>query len=144
MRSRSISTSQILSIATPHCLSHRYVAFGMLLVLASCSASQTPGQFTASLASLPARGFQIQIHSTQEKSVAQSAADSAKDWWNGLDENEQRGMFGVKDLPVEIKWLDPYYRVRIGHFVSREEARAVLGRVAREFPAAFIVPDTIM
>ncbi len=116
----------------------------MLLVLASCSATREHAQFIASLSSLPSRGFQIQIHSTLEKSAAQSTADSAKNWWNGLDENEQRGMFGVKDLPVEIKWLDPYYRVRIGHFVSREEARAVLGKVAREFPAAFIVPDTIM
>ncbi len=141
MRSRSNSLHRIQSIAPPRSLSHRYIAFGLLLVLASCSASQAPSQF---ITSLPARGFQIQIHSTQEKSAAQSAADSAKDWWNGLDETEQRGMFGVKDLPVEIKWLEPYYRVRIGHFGSREEARAILGRVAREFPAAFIVPDTIM
>ena len=56
----------------------------------------------------------------------------------------QRALFGVGYLFVEIKWLDLYYRVRIGHFRSREEARSVLAEVARKFPAALVVPDTIL
>jgi len=116
----------------------------MLLVLASCTASHAPSQFASNFSVGPVRGFQIQIHSTQYKATADSTVDTASGWWNDMDEEKQRALFGVRDLPIEIKWLDPYYRVRIGHFRSREEARAVLDIVAEKFPAAFIVPDTML
>ena len=149
MRSRSISVPRgtqavRATFAPPSGLSHRYMALGLLLVLASCSATRPSLQYAIGPAPMALRCFQIQIHTTQERAIAESTADTAKDWWDGLDANQQRILFGVKDLPVQIKWLNPYYRVRIGQFTSREEARAVLGIVSKEFPAAFIVADTLL
>lgn len=149
MRSRSIlvprGTQAVRARFTPPAgLSHRYMAFGLLLVLASCTATNPPSRFAVGPAPMALRCFQIQIYTTQERANAELTAVSARDWWDHLDVNQQRILFGVKELPVQIKWRDPYYRVRIGQFTSREEARAVLGMVSREFPAAFIVADTML
>ena len=154
MRSRSTSVPQspsklyirfANSAAVPFVGSrHCYVAFGLLLVLASCSATDPSSQFTARQSPLTLRGFQIQIYTTAERTAAENTADTAKQWWKKLDENKQRALFGVSELPVNIKWRQPYYRVSIGHFSSREEARAVLDIVSREFPAAFVVADAML
>ena len=144
MRSRSFTASQKLQVAPPAGLSHRYAALGILLVMASCTVSQPPAQFSSQLASGPVRGFQIQIHSTLDKTSAEVMLNTAESWWGSMEKQAQRSLFGVGYLPVEIKWLDPYYRVRIGHFRTREEARSVMGEIAKQFPAALVVPDTIL
>ncbi len=145
MRSRSFTASPNLQTAPLSGLSPRYAAFGVLLVMTSCATSQPrTSQLAIPLYQEPVRSFQIQIHSTQDKNAADAMVLMAEEWWNILEERRQRHLFGVGYLPVEIKWLAPYYRVRIGHFRSREEARIVLTELAREFPAAFIVPDTIL
>ena len=144
MRSRSFHARQKIRFAPPPGISLRYTIFGVLLVMASsCSVSQPPAQFTSQLAAGPVRGFQIQIHSTQDKASAQKVMQTAESWC-AMEKPAQRALFGIGYLPVEIKWLDPYYRVRIGHFRSREEARSVLAEVARKFPAALVVPYTIL
>ena len=92
---------------------------------------------------IPVRGFQIQIHTTEENTIAHDVAEQATAWLATLDRDDLRKMHGSVEIPVEIKWLQPYYRVRVGHFRTREEARGMMAMIAEEFPAAFIVPDTI-
>ena len=144
MRLRCSTSARHARVAPPRGLSTRYVAIGMLIVLSSCTVSQPASQFTPLASGGAIRGFQIQIHSTMQKNAAEEVVRSAEQWWDGMAEEDQRKLFGLAYLPVEIKWLDPYYRVRIGNFRSREQAREVLDYIATEFPAAFIVPDTFL
>jgi hypothetical protein len=119
------------------------LACGLICTLAACSGSATSTRDLPTDVSGPVRGFQIQIHTTDEKATAENVVAEAQTWWASLDEQEKRRLYGSTSMPVEVKWLQPYYRVRMGHFRSREEARGLLSQVAGQFPAAFIVPDTL-
>lgn len=144
MRLRSCTSTRSLFSAPPTGLSIRYAMFGVLLVMTSCTVSQPTSQFTPHFSAGAVRGFQIQIYSTLQKVAAEETMQAAEQWWAEMDDDARRKLFGVGYLPVEIKWLEPYYRVRIGHFRTRDEARLVLDQIAEAFPAAFIVPDTIL
>ena len=119
----------------------RMCLLGMLIVLSACTSTVEviPPQVPPS----PVRGFQIQIHTTEENVDAHEMAEHATVWLASLEEGLVRKLHGSTDIPVEIKWLQPYYRVRVGHFRTREEARGMMAKMSEEFPAAFIVPDTI-
>ena len=125
-------------------LSCRYAAFGIVLVLASCSASQPTSQYAVHFSQGAERGFQIQVYSTQNRDEAESVMSAANVWWNQLDDQQRRNIFGVDYLPMDLKWLEPNFKVRLGHFRTREDAREVLQHIAQQFPAAFIVPDTLL
>lgn len=112
-----------------------------LMLLGACSSSQETS--IPEIPPGPVRGFQIQIHTTEENAEAHNVAQEASSWLASLDEDVKRKLNGSTDIPVEIKWLQPYYRVRVGHFRTREEARGMMAKIAEQFPAAFIVPDTI-
>lgn len=47
------------------------------------------------------------------------------------------------DIKNYLEYDQPYYRLRIGDFKSRLEARNYLERVIKHFPSAFIVTDDI-
>ena len=47
------------------------------------------------------------------------------------------------DIKNYLEYDQPYYRLRIGDFKSRLDARSYLERVIRHFPSAFIVTDDI-
>lgn len=123
-------------------ISLRICLFGSVLFLAAACAS-TEESLPSGIPPGPVRGFQIQIHTTQENVDAHEIAEQATVWLASLDEGLVRKLNGSTDIPVEIKWLQPYYRVRVGHYRTREEARGMMAKLAEEFPAAFIVPDTI-
>ncbi len=42
-----------------------------------------------------------------------------------------------------MAYLQPYYRVRMGAFATREDAEAALALVRRQYPEAFLVPDLV-
>ncbi|MGB1315900.1 MAG: SPOR domain-containing protein [Chitinophagales bacterium] len=47
------------------------------------------------------------------------------------------------DIKNYLKYEQPYYRLRIGDFKSRLEARKYLEKVIQYFPSAFIVTDEV-
>ena len=134
-RCPSLFHEPFFPMATKMCL------FGILVVFSACTSTEeiVPPEIVPG----PVRGFQIQIHTTDENMDAQEMADQASMWLASLDENLIRKLHGSTEIPVQIKWLQPYYRVRVGHFRTREEARGMMAKMSEEFPAAFIVPDTI-
>lgn len=119
----------------------RMCLFGTLVLISACTSTEEiiPPEIVPG----PVRGFQIQIHTTEENMDAEEMAENATVWLASLDEDLIRKLHGSTDIPVQIKWLQPYYRVRVGHFRTREEARGMMAKMSEEFPAAFIVPDTI-
>ncbi len=102
-------------------------------------------------------GFRIQIYSSRDKAPADEAVEQAIAWWNAVQEERREEEEGAPaeegaaaeepllpaDLPVYVRYRQPYYRVRIGDFASRAEAERALRLIQRRFADAFIAPDTV-
>ncbi len=92
-----------------------------------------------------ASGFRVQIFSSIERNETVEAQENVQIWWR-----EQREEGAIPEdlfpegLPVYSVYSQPYYRIRVGDFLSREEARTLHGVLARHFTDAFIVPDMVV
>lgn len=89
-------------------------------------------------------GYRIQIFSGEDKSNADDRLQQALTWW----ENEGGRLEGADSifsdsLPIRIVYNAPYYKVRIGDFVDRQEAQKSLTLIRQRFPDAWIVPDQV-
>ncbi len=89
-----------------------------------------------------AQGYRVQVFTTLDKNVAVQQEEGAKAWWRENRDNAPGGLF-AGDLPVAVVYIQPYYRVRIGNFTSRDAAERARQYLAKRFPEAFIVPDTV-
>lgn len=89
------------------------------------------------------QGFRIQVLTTSEKEAADAQAGAAEAWWRNLSAQQRAAFRAQGDLPVEVAWKAPYYRVRVGAFASRGQAQQALETVTARFPEAFIVPDRV-
>ncbi|MDX1531467.1 MAG: SPOR domain-containing protein [Rhodothermales bacterium] len=87
-------------------------------------------------------GFRIQVFSSEEKAAAERVREQTLAWWR-IAQRDPGADVLPRELPLEIAFIRPYYRVRLGAFEHREEAEAALPMVRRRFGEAFIVPDTI-
>lgn len=88
-------------------------------------------------------GFRIQIHSSLDKEGAVASEERAKEWWQTLEATEKPSSMAGGSLPIYLKYVQPYYRVRVGNFGTREEAEIALQVVSARFPRAFIVVDRV-
>ena len=90
------------------------------------------------------RVYRVQIGLYDQKSSAEVAVKDAIQWWQSIPSAEQpRPLQGVDELPVDVHWKPPYYRVRIGPFVERDRAERVLATAQSRFPDAFIAPERV-
>lgn len=89
-----------------------------------------------------AQGYRIQISSSIEKDDAVHAEAQAQQWWRSSAATVDVAPF-PSELPTYVVFLQPYYRVRIGNFATRDDAAAALPMVEAQFPGSFIVPDTV-
>jgi hypothetical protein len=81
-------------------------------------------------------GFRIQVFSGEDRAAAERIRTEAEAW--------SRGQGGAaRGLRAEVAWLQPYYRVRLGAFASREDAEVALAAVRAQYPEAFLVPDLV-
>lgn len=84
-----------------------------------------------------ARGFRVQLFSSLSRSEANDAMQKAISWWeNQSDRTEARP-------PIYMEYEQPYYKVRVGNFRSRDAASRTAGRLGRVFAGAFVVPSLI-
>ncbi len=88
------------------------------------------------------QGYRIQIYQSLDKEDAFERENEVLAWWETAPEAERPPGLGP-DLPVYVRYHQPYYRVRIGDFTSREAAEEVLALVITRFPGAFIAPDMV-
>jgi hypothetical protein len=92
-----------------------------------------------------ARGFRLQLFSTQDKAAADQFVEDAMTWWRSAKESGGASpLYQTDQPPVYIFYRQPYYRVRMGNFATRDQAQRVLGTVMQRFPAASIVPDDVL
>lgn len=90
--------------------------------------------------------FRVQLYATTEREAARSLRAEARRWWRGAGEQAPSDVFD-RDPPIAIEQEGAYYRVRMGAFSTRDEARRARNFVHRKYPDAFVVqsgstPDT--
>lgn len=90
-------------------------------------------------------GFRIQIFSSIERNAATEAQENVQTWWRRQhDESAVPEDIFPEGFPVYNVYSQPYYRIRVGDFLTREEAQALHSVLVRHSTDAFIVPDTII
>lgn len=91
----------------------------------------------ASVGASRVRGFRVQLFSSLSRSDANEAMQRAISWWEDQsDRTEARP-------PIYMEYEQPYYKVRVGNFRSRDAAARTAGRLGRVFAGAFVVPSFI-
>lgn len=127
---------------------------GLTVLVAGCSGSREgaapdagPSVPSSPEVDVPAArtvdGFRIQVFTSSEKAEADARAAEVEQWWAGLSASERPAGLRQDAAPVTVAWRQPYYRVRVGTFVSRAEAEQALPLLKRHFGTAFIVPDRV-
>lgn len=79
-------------------------------------------------------GFRVQVFTSSSRDAAERVRSEAAAWWARAQGRSAEAL---------VAYRQPYYRVQVGAFASREEADAALAVVRREYPEAFIVPDLV-
>lgn len=87
-------------------------------------------------------GFRVQVYSAQDKQSAEEFRERVRQWWSGARDDAPEDIFRGQ-LPIVVEYGQPYYRVRIGAFASREEAAEALTFVQDEFADAFVARSTV-
>lgn len=87
------------------------------------------------------QGYRIQVFSALEKTAAQSFRQRVQQWWQ---ESGDEAPEVFRDAPpIVVMYSQPYYRVRLGAFVERDDAEEGLDFVRSEYPKAFIARSTV-
>lgn len=88
-------------------------------------------------------GFRVQIYSSIDQQEALRRERSAHGWLDAqIPDSLHAGLQGPPS-PVYNIYQQPYYRVRLGNFETREEAEIALTQIKRRFSRAFVVPDQV-
>lgn len=84
-------------------------------------------------------GYRVQVFSSVSRDAAEQTRAGLATWWT-----RARLRSGAPaGLETRVAYIQPYYRVRVGGFATREEAERALAFVRTEYPEAFLVPDTV-
>lgn len=75
-------------------------------------------------------GFTAQIYSGQKREEAMNT--------------KQKMIEDIPDLIANLQYIQPKFRVTVGHYFSKLEAQKDLVRLRRVFPSAILVPEKIM
>lgn len=84
-------------------------------------------------------GFRVQVFTSANREAAENLRADAVRWW----ERAQSQPGAPQSLEAIVAYRQPYYKVQLGAFATREEADAALVLVRRQFGEAFIVPDLV-
>jgi len=114
----------------------RLPEWALVVCLAALLASgcQTAGPLSGD----GAAAYRVQVHLTADRAEAETVREQATSWWAALRPDE-RPPGAADDLSAVVAWQQPYYRVRLGAFRSRDAAADVLPTIRAQFPEAFIV-----
>ncbi len=81
-------------------------------------------------------GFRIQIMNTRDVREAESYKRSFDDWASNV--------FPANFVFTYVLYKQPFYRVHVGDFRSRNKAQEFANRVKERFPDAWVVIDQIV
>lgn len=83
----------------------------------------------------PFAGFRVQVLSIRDVSEADSISDAFKTWADTT-------MYGYKPRPY-VLFQQPFYKVHIGDFHDREQARELSDLLKKRYPDAWVVHDEV-
>ncbi|MFB6099462.1 MAG: SPOR domain-containing protein, partial [Salinibacter sp.] len=86
-------------------------------------------------------GFRVQVFSARDQQAAQDFRETVRRWWE-KHKKEAPQVFR-EDPPMVIKYSQPYYRVRIGAFATRDAAEEALSFIKGAYPTAFIAQGVV-
>ena len=119
------------------------IGVGLVLVLGSLAAGcAAPGTMPEE-EPVEQRPYRIQVHMTPNKEEAERRLDQVRSWWSDLPEEARPAPLAASGLHPDIVWQQPYYRVRIGQFATRQDAQEALAAVREQFSDAFIARERI-
>lgn len=87
-------------------------------------------------------GYRIQVFSARDKQAAQDFREQVRQWWENNREEAPLSVLG-EEPPIIVEYSQPYYRVRIGAFATRDAAERALEFVRVEYPSAFPARSTV-
>lgn len=91
-----------------------------------------------------ARGFRVQVYSTLDKGASVRQEEELKSWWQQNADEAPSELLSGSQLPIYVVYIQPYYRLRIGNFTTRDAAERARRFLAQRYPDAFLVPDTVI
>lgn len=94
--------------------------------------NSTAGKEARSVRSV--QGFRLQIHSSLDKNAAVEKEEFARDWWRSIPEDEKPVPLFGSTLPTYLRYVAPYYRVRVGNFEIGQMPRWLLYTFDECFP----------
>lgn len=80
-------------------------------------------------------GFRIQIYSGSGSSAREKAHAVEEEFYQSYPE--------ITNCPVYIDYRQPYFRVKIGDFRTKNEAYFVFQQIKEDFPTSYIVKSKI-
>ncbi len=84
-------------------------------------------------------GYRVQVFTSSSRDAAEGVRADAVRWWQGA--RSQAG--APPSLEALVAFRQPYYKVQLGAFATRDEADAALALVRRQYPEAFIMADQV-
>ena len=130
-----MSTCQSIHPATPVGL-----ILGLALLITSCAPMEgvvEPEEEDGE----PEVYYRVQVHMTTDRSNAETVRSQVEAWWDDLPAEERPSSVAHEDLSAVVVWQQPYYRVRLGQFASREEAQELLPTARDEFSDALVARE---
>lgn len=87
------------------------------------------------------RPYRIQVDMTPDKAEAERLLSQIHTWWEDVPAAERPAPLVDAGLQPDIVWRQPYYRVRLGQFATRDAAEEALAAVKTRFSSAFIARE---
>lgn len=87
-------------------------------------------------------GYRVQVYSAQDKQSAEEFREQVRQWWNEVRSEAPSDLFS-DPLPIVVEYGQPYYRVRVGAYASRERAGEALEFVRKDFGDAFVARSRV-
>ncbi len=84
-------------------------------------------------------GYRVQVFQSTDKDEADRQVNAAVAWWRQAA--AERSLNRTPE--VYTVYRAPYYRVRVGNFQTRDQARAFQAALGANFSGAFIVQDRV-
>lgn len=85
----------------------------------------------------------MQVYSATNKQSAEEFRANVQSWLASAMGEAPTGLFSRNEAPVVIQYSQPYYRVRVGAFTQRDQARDALEFVRTRYEDAFIARSTV-
>lgn len=87
-------------------------------------------------------GFRIQIMASDQEGSARRVENEARSWWQNNRSSAPAVL--ANSFPSYVVYQSPYYKVRIGNFLTRSEADQAVTFLRRMYPDAWVVRDQVI